>query len=42
MGNPRLRLLDEPSEGIAPIIVDQVAAVMCALKTVGPSILLAE
>lgn len=42
MGNPRLVLLDEPSEGIAPVIVEQMAATILELKAQGVSILLSE
>jgi branched-chain amino acid transport system ATP-binding protein len=42
MGNPRLVLLDEPSEGLAPVIVDQMAAAILALKAEGVAIVLAE
>ncbi len=35
MGNPRLLLLDEPSEGLAPVIVEQMAAAILALKAEG-------
>ncbi len=42
MGNPYLVLLDEPSEGVAPLIVEQMAAMILALKTQGVSILLSE
>jgi len=42
MGNPRLLLLDEPSEGLAPVIVEQMAAAIAALKASGVAILLAE
>ena len=42
MGNPRLVLLDEPSEGLAPVIVEQMAHALAALKAEGVSILLAE
>ncbi len=42
MGNPGLLLLDEPSEGLAPVIVEQMAAVIMALKKEGLSILLSE
>ncbi|TPG44762.1 ABC transporter ATP-binding protein [Roseomonas nepalensis] len=42
MGNPRLLLLDEPSEGLAPVIVEQMAAAILALKAEGLTILLAE
>jgi len=42
MGNPFLVLLDEPSEGVAPIIVEQMAHMILALKAEGVSILLSE
>lgn len=42
MGNPSLILLDEPSEGLAPVIVEQMAAVIASLKQKGLSILLSE
>ncbi len=42
MGNPFLVLLDEPSEGVAPLIVEQMAQMIVALKTQGMSILLSE
>jgi branched-chain amino acid transport system ATP-binding protein len=42
MGNPTLILLDEPSEGIAPLIVEQIANTIVALKGQGLSILLSE
>ena len=42
MGNPSLVLLDEPSEGLAPLIVEQMAAAITALKAEGLTILLAE
>jgi len=42
MGNPRLVLLDEPSEGIAPKIVEDVADMIIALKQEGLSVLLCE
>lgn len=42
MGNPFLVLLDEPSEGVAPVIVDQIAQMILALKSRGASILLSE
>ncbi len=42
MGNPSLILLDEPSEGLAPVIVDQMAATMLALKTEGLTMILSE
>jgi branched-chain amino acid transport system ATP-binding protein len=42
MGNPYLVLLDEPSEGVAPIIVEQMAQMILELKSQGVSILLSE
>jgi branched-chain amino acid transport system ATP-binding protein len=42
MGNPYLVLLDEPSEGVAPVIVEQMAHMILALKEQGVSILLSE
>ena len=42
MGNPRLLLLDEPSEGIAPVIVEQMAETIIELKQQGLPILLSE
>jgi branched-chain amino acid transport system ATP-binding protein len=42
MGNPLLVLLDEPSEGLSPLIVEQLAAALMALKNQGITILLAE
>ncbi|MFL6565941.1 MAG: ABC transporter ATP-binding protein [Burkholderiales bacterium] len=41
-GNPRAVLLDEPSEGLAPVIVDQVAAAILEMKWAGVAVLLAE
>ena len=42
MGNPRLLLLDEPSEGLAPIIVQQLGAAIQELKALGLSLLMSE
>lgn len=42
MGNPRLVLLDEPSEGLAPVIVDQMAQAIRALKREGLAVVLSE
>lgn len=42
MGNPYLVLLDEPSEGVAPVIVEQMAQMIIELKAQGVSILLSE
>jgi len=41
-GNPSTMLLDEPSEGLAPAIVEQVASAIIELKRAGVSVLLAE
>lgn len=42
MTNPRLLLLDEPSEGLAPMVVRHIGDIVCELKTRGLSILLVE
>lgn len=42
MGNPRAILLDEPSEGLAPVIVEQMAETVRELKAEGVSVLLSE
>src|SRR5467141_742021 len=42
MGNPRVLLLDEPSEGLAPLIVAEVGRAMTRLKEEGQSIVLVE
>jgi branched-chain amino acid transport system ATP-binding protein len=42
MGNPLLVLLDEPSEGVAPVIVEQMANTIIDLKKEGLSVLLSE
>jgi branched-chain amino acid transport system ATP-binding protein len=42
MGNPQALLLDEPSEGLAPVIVEQLAGTVLELKERGLSILLSE
>jgi branched-chain amino acid transport system ATP-binding protein len=42
MGNPELLLLDEPSEGLAPLIVEQLRLRVGELKATGLSIVLAE
>ena len=42
MGNPYLVLLDEPSEGVAPVIVEQMMQMILELKSRGVSILLCE
>jgi len=42
MGNPELLLLDEPSEGLAPLVVDHLQEQIARLKSDGLTILLAE
>ena len=42
MGNPYLLLLDEPSEGVAPLVVEQMVQLVLDLKAHGVSVLLSE
>ncbi len=42
MGNPRAILLDEPSEGLAPIVVEHMAGAVRTLKAAGLCIVLSE
>jgi branched-chain amino acid transport system ATP-binding protein len=42
MSNPRVLLMDEPSEGLAPILVRELGRMLAGLKTGGASILLIE
>ena len=42
MGNPRVLLLDEPSEGLAPLVVAEVGRAIRRLKDDGQSIVLVE
>ena len=42
MGNPVLLLLDEPSEGLAPVVVEAMAQAVLSLKAEGVAVLLAE
>ena len=42
MGNPELLLLDEPSEGLAPLVVEHLGGQIARLKREGLTILLAE
>lgn len=42
MANPDLLVLDEPSEGLAPVIVDELAVVLSRLRAEGTTILLIE
>ena len=42
MGNPRVLLMDEPSEGLAPLIVAEVARIIARLRDEGQTIVLVE
>lgn len=42
MTNPNFLLMDEPSEGLAPVIIDQVGEIIGKLKETGLSILMVE
>jgi branched-chain amino acid transport system ATP-binding protein len=42
MGNPSVLLLDEPSEGLAPLVVEHMARTISGLKRAGLSVLLCE
>jgi branched-chain amino acid transport system ATP-binding protein len=42
MGNPRFLLLDEPSEGLAPVIVENIAGTVAELKRRGVGMLVSE
>ena len=42
MGNPSVLLLDEPSEGLAPIVVQRIAELLHTLRGSGSTILIAE
>ena len=42
MGNPSCLLLDEPSEGIAPVIVEQMARTILKIKEQGVTVVLSE
>lgn len=42
MGNPKVLLLDEPSEGLAPIMVEKIGTLIETLKALGNTIVLAE
>jgi branched-chain amino acid transport system ATP-binding protein len=41
-GNPAAILLDEPSEGLAPVVLDQVAKAIVEMKRAGVAVILAE
>lgn len=42
MGNPKIALMDEPSEGLSPLLVGELGVVITELKRQQVSILLAE
>lgn len=42
MANPRILLLDEPTEGLAPVVIDQLGDSLARLRTEGTSMLLIE
>jgi branched-chain amino acid transport system ATP-binding protein len=42
MGNPKLVLLDEPSEGLAPVIIEEMAKAIQRLKREGLTVLISE
>jgi branched-chain amino acid transport system ATP-binding protein len=42
MGNPNVLLLDEPSEGLAPIMVQRIGDLIETLRALGKTIVLAE
>ncbi len=42
MGNPELLLLDEPSEGLAPVVVNRLGSVFSTLRTEGIAIVISE
>jgi branched-chain amino acid transport system ATP-binding protein len=42
MGNPELLLVDEPTEGLAPMIVEQVEGILTAIHKSGTPVLLVE
>ncbi len=42
MGQPRILLLDEPSGGLAPVFVEEIATIMRALKQLGVTMMIVE
>lgn len=42
MGNPSVILLDEPTEGVAPLVVERLAHAIAALKAEGAALIVAE
>ena len=42
MGNPRVLLLDEPSEGLSPVLVDELAGIFNQIRAEGAGVLIVE
>jgi branched-chain amino acid transport system ATP-binding protein len=42
LGNPRILLLDEPSEGLSPVVVDQLVSIFDAIRRAGSGIVVVE
>jgi branched-chain amino acid transport system ATP-binding protein len=42
MGKPKLLLLDEPSRGLSPLLVDQILSAIASLRADGVTVLLVE
>jgi len=42
LGNPRVLLLDEPSEGLSPVLVDELAQVFNQIRAAGTGVLMVE
>jgi branched-chain amino acid transport system ATP-binding protein len=42
LGNPRVLLLDEPSEGLSPVLVDELAGIFNKIRAAGTGVLIVE
>jgi len=42
LGNPRVLLLDEPSEGLSPVLIDDLARVFNEIRAAGTGVLMVE
>jgi ABC-type branched-subunit amino acid transport system ATPase component len=42
LGNPRVLLLDEPSEGLSPVLVDELADIFNKIRSAGTGVLMVE